>query len=140
MYFDYDDCQDIIDDFYDDLKAGNYGSVFGTFIDDVEQYVDLGRNGKTVSYRLDVMKANWGFAIALPIAIGIILAFVTVKMMTRNLTGSLSLSRNDEHFLYKNATKTPIQSDSSSDGSSIGSSGTHTSSSGSSHSGGGRSF
>lgn len=156
-YFDYDDCQSINDDFYDDLKAGNYGSVFGTFIDDVEQYVDLGRNGKTVSYRLDCMKANRGFAIVLPIVLGIILAFVTVKIMTRDLTsvskktnavdyqvkGSLSLSRNDEHFLYKNVTKTPIQSDNSSGGSggsSIGSSGSHTSSSGSSHSGGGRSF
>ena len=156
-HFDYGDCQNIIDDFYDDLKAGNYGSVFGTFIDDVEQYIDIGRNGKSVSYRLDSMKINWKLAIALPIAIGIILAFVTVKIMTRNLTsvskktgaadyqvkGSLSLSRNDEHFLYKNVTKTPIQSDNSSSGSggtNIGSSGTHISSSGNSHSGGGRSF
>ena len=156
-YFDYDDCQNIIDDFYDDLKSGNYGSVFGTFIDDAEQYVDFGRNGKSVSYRLDSMKADWGFAIALPIAIGIILAFVTVGILTRRnksvamkanaadyqVGNSLVITRNDEHFLYKNVTSTPIPSDDSSGGSggsSIGSSGTHISSSGSSHSGGGRSF
>lgn len=157
LYFDYDDCQNIIDDFYDDLKAGDYGSVFNTFIDDAESYINIGRSIASegvVSYRIECMKYNWPLRIALPIAVGIILAFLTVWLLTRGLksvskksnaadyqvAGSLSLSRCEEHFMYNNVVATPIPEDNSSDGTSFGSGGTHIGSSGGSHSGGGRSF
>ena len=84
-----------------------------------------------------------------PIIIGIALAILTVSALTKNLKsvkqkqsaadyevpGSLRLTRNEDYFMYRNVSKTAKPRESSS-----GSSGTHTSSSGNSHSGGGRSF
>ena len=148
-YFDYDDCQDIIDVFYDDLKAGNYSAVVSTFIDEAQRYVDFGRNGVPFSYRFKLFLANWKMTVLAPIIIGIALAILTVSALTKNLKsvkqkqsaadyevpGSLRLTRNEDYFMYRNVSKTAKPQESSS-----GSSGTHTSSSGNSHSGGGRSF
>lgn len=148
-YFDYDDCQDIIDVFYDELKAGNYAEVVGTFIDEAQRYVEFGRNGVPLSYRFTLFLVNWKMTIIAPIVIGIALAFFTVGYMKKGLKsvrkkegaadyevpGSLRLSREEDCFMYSNVSKTARPQESTS-----GSSGTHTSSSGNSHSGGGRSF
>ena len=148
-YFDYDDCQDIIDVFYDDLTAGNYSAVVSTFIDEAQRYVDFGRNGVPFSYRFRLFLENWKMTVLVPIIAGIVLAFLTVSVLTKDLKtvrkkqsaaeyevpGSLRLTRNEDYFMYRNVSKTAKPQESSS-----GSSGTHTSSSGNSHSGGGRSF
>lgn len=160
QYFDYADAQNIIDVFYDDLKAGKYASVVETFIGEAESKVDAGRNGSSdyeggklpMDVRLTVFLYNWKTTILIPLAVGIILAFITVVFLKRGLKsvkknegaadyevpGSLNITNSREYFLYSNVTKTPKMNSDNSDG--IGSSGTHGGSSGNDHSGGGRSF
>lgn len=155
-YFDYGDAQEIIDVFYDDLKAGNYATVVDTFIDEAQRSVEFGRNGVPFSYRLQTLLPNWMVTLLAPVVIGIALAFATVSFMTKGLKsvrkkesaadyvvpGSMRLTRNEDVFLYSNVSKSAKVQDNSdsSSGSTYGSSGSHTSSSGNSHSGGGRSF
>lgn len=151
-YFDYDDCQDIIDEFYNELTSGNYAEVFNIFADSACNRLDEGRNGKTFSYRWNSFISDWQVTILVPIGIGIVLAIITIvilisgnKSVRKNpdaeayqVAGSFVLSRSDDYFSHKNVSRTPKAESNS--GGSIGSSGTHTSSSGASHSGGGRSF
>ncbi len=162
-YFDYNDAQNIIDVFYSDLKAGNYASVVKTFISEAESRVDAGRNGYSyggdldsglpANVRFSVFLGNWKTTILIPVLLGIVLAFITVSFLKRGLKsvrkkesaadyevpGSLKLTRNEDYFLYSNISRTRRAQDNDS-GSFFGSGGSHTSSSGNSHSGGGRSF
>lgn len=146
-YFDYDDCQDIIDEFYNELTSGNYAEVFDIFADSACARLDEGRNGKTFSYRWNSFISDWQTTILIPIGVGVVLAIITIAILisgnrsvrknaaagTYQVPGSFALSRSEDHFTHKNVSRTP-KSDSESSG------GTHTSSSGASHSGGGRSF
>ena len=168
QYFDYDDCQEMIDRFYDDLKGGNYAKVCSIFIKDAENRVKSGRSTEVPVdgdsddnfdddyYDDDYSRFSyvpWPQYLLISLAVGIVLAFITVAIMKRGLKsvsmkqsaadyevpGSMNLTRHEDAFLYSNVTKTEIPRDDDSS-SSFGSSGSHTSSSGNSHSGGGRSF
>ncbi len=156
-YFDYDDAQNIIDVFYSELKSGDYSAVVEKFIDQAKTYVDYGREGYSEMPSVSKTEAfliNWKMSILVPVVIGIILAFITVAFMTKGLKsvrkkesatdyvvpGSMRLTRQEDCFMYRNVTRTPIPKSDDSGSSSFGSSGTHTSSSGTTSSGGGRSF
>lgn len=163
QYFQYDDVQEMIDRFYDDLKAGNYAEVCSIFIDDAANRVESGRAGVDVDgddYDYDYHDDGysrfsfipWPQYLLISLAVGIILAFITVAIMKKGLKsvaekknaadyeipGSMNLTRREDAFLYSNVTRTEIPRND--DSTSFGSSGSHTSSSGNSHSGGGRSF
>ena len=129
----------VIDDFYTELKAGEYDEVANIYIDSVESYI---RQYKMQPYIL----------IVIALAIGFIIASIVVKSMKKKnisvvtqsgaaqyiVPGSFVLNAQNDTFLYRNVTRTAIPKESSSSGSSGG--GSHTSSSGTSHGGGGRSF
>lgn len=153
-YFDYDDCQLIIDDFYEELKSGEYADVCSIFAESAKNRLDEGRNENTFSYKIRSFISQWQTTVLIPLIIGIILSVITVgaitsknKSVKMNLSannyqekGSLVLTKNEDYFTYKNVTRKPKAQENSSNGSSIGSSKSHSSSSGASHSGGGRSF
>lgn len=91
------------------------------------------------------------FWIPLCLVFGFLIAFMIMKVMTRSLksvnkkydaddyAGNIVVTGRSETFLYRNVNKTPIPKDTGSSGSSTHSS-THTSSSGTTHGGGGTRF
>ena len=117
--------------------------------DDYDYSEDDGASSSSIIFVL-----NWKTYILIPIIVGIILSFITVALMTRGLKsvrkktsasdyvvpGSMNLTRSEDYFLYRHITRTEIPKSDDSGDSSFGSGGTHISSSGTSSSGGGRSF
>lgn len=111
------------------IKNGDFAGAFDNFVSECENAVDT-----SVSL----------LAIPLAIAIGFGLAFLIVKLQASKLktvvqkadaadyVGNVVLTYQNDQFMYRNVTSSPkAKSDSSS---------THTSSSGRTHGGGGRSF
>lgn len=111
------------------IKNGDFAGAFDNFVSECENAVDT-----SVSL----------LAIPLAIAIGFGLAFLIVKLQASKLktvvqkadaadyVGNVVLTYQNDQFMYRNVTSSPkVKSDSSS---------THTSSSGRTHGGGGRSF
>jgi uncharacterized protein len=111
------------------IKNGDFAGAFDNFVSECENAVDT-----SVSL----------LAIPLAIAIGFGLAFLIVKIQASKLktvvqkadaadyVGNVVLTYQNDQFMYRNVTSSPkVKSDSSS---------THTSSSGRTHGGGGRSF
>jgi uncharacterized protein len=111
------------------IKNGDFTGAFNTFVEESESAIDE-------SIPL--------LAIPLAIAIGFGLAFLIVKIQASKLktvvqkadaadyVGNIVLTYQNDQFMFRNVTSSPIvKSDSSS---------THTSSSGRTHGGGGRSF
>ncbi len=131
-----DDIDSLIDTFYSDLTQGNYSSACKTFAEKTDS--------KISSFKMRPF-------ILIPIAfiLGFIISSIIISNMKNKLKSvskkveatnyevqnSLMLAASSDSLLYVNITKTPRpkQSDSSSGG-------THVSSSGTTHGGGGRSF
>ena len=127
----------LIDTFFDDITAGDYASACKTFAKETDSKIN--------SY-------NMRPVILIPIAFGIgfIIASIIVggyKSKQKNtvrfndaatnytVANSLMVANSTDNFLYSNVTRVPIPKNTSSS-----SGGTHVSSSGTSHGGGGRSF
>ncbi len=111
------------------IKNGDFAGAFDTFVEESESAID-----ESISL----------LAIPLAIAIGFGIAFLIVKIQASKLktvvqkadaadyVGNVVLSYQNDQFMYRNVVRSPkAKSDSSS---------THTSSSGRTHGGGGRSF
>ena len=111
------------------IKDGDFAGAFNTFVEESESAID-----ESISL----------LAIPLAIAIGFGLAFLIVKIQASKLktvvqkadaadyVGNVVLTYQNDQFMFRNVTSSPkVKSDSSS---------THTSSSGRTHGGGGRSF
>lgn len=118
-YFDYYECQNIIDEFYSELKSGDYAEVFDIFADEVEKYLD-----GTYSYVSDgyddtygdnfdsddwyysqnqggwssTIKREWHTLVLIPIGIGVALAILTVFLLTR---GNKSVRMNNSASSYQ---------------------------------------
>ncbi len=121
-YFDYYECQDIIDKFYSELKAGDYAEVFDIFADEVEKYLNgtygissgdyygdyddseyvFGDNyydGKDENVGiLQTIKNEWHTLVLIPVCIGVIFAALTVFALTR---GNKSVRMNDSARTYQ---------------------------------------
>ena len=131
-------CDNIIDSMIDDLKNENYASAFNTYADLGEKY----------------LKPNVSFIwLLMCIVIGMLAGFIIIKSIAgknksvrkqTNATvytrpGSMVVTGSYDTFIGKRLYQTPKpKSDDSSSGGSSG--GSHTSSSGRSHGGSGRSF
>lgn len=131
-------CDNIIDSMIDDLKNENYASAFNTYADLGEKY----------------LKPNVSFIwLLMCIVIGVLAGFIIIKSIAgknksvrkqTNATvytrpGSMVVTGSYDTFIGKRLYQTPKpKSDDSSSGGSSG--GSHTSSSGRSHGGSGRSF
>ena len=111
------------------IKDGDFAGAFNTFVEESESAID-----ESISL----------LAIPIAIAIGFGLAFLIVKIQASKLktvvqkadaadyVGNVVLTYQNDQFMFRNVTSSPkVKSDSSS---------THTSSSGRTHGGGGRSF
>lgn len=111
------------------IKNGDFAGAFDNFVEESESAID-----ESISL----------LAIPLAIAIGFGIAFLIVKIQASKLktvvqkadaadyVGNVVLTYQNDQFMYRNVVRSPkVKSDSSS---------THTSSSGRSHGGGGRSF
>ena len=153
-YFTTSRCDAIVDAFISDLKSGDYTAVCNTFLEESSGLLERGRDGfyddtdVSSSTRIESFLFNWKTNILIPIAVGIILAVITVAFMTSGLKsvrkkesaadyeipGSLNITRQEDAFLYRNVTRTAIPKDNDSGG------GSHTSSSGRSHTGTSGSF
>lgn len=125
--------EEIIDDAYADLKAGNYSSALNTIADGLNDKLPI--------------RLKW-YMLPLAILIGFFLAMVVMLMIRGKLktvamqsgaanyvrAGSMHVTTSRDTYLYSTVSKTARQTSSSSGGSS------HTSSGGGTHGGGGRSF
>lgn len=120
-YFDYYECQNIIDKFYSELKSGDYAEVFDIFADEVEKYLD-GTNSVISDgyddYDTDddyfdyddwgyeqnqggwaaTIKREWHTLVLIPVGIGIALAILTVFALTR---GNKSVRMNSSASSYQ---------------------------------------
>lgn len=131
----------MLDDVVSYLKYGEYAKAFDTFAELSDSYVQNTREESGFD-------PVW---ILFSAIVGIIVSFIIVSCMKGKLKSvrkassadnyiredSLNVTESRELFLYSNISKTVIETESSSGG---GNSTSHTSSSGRSHSGGGRSF
>lgn len=119
----------IIEMMINPIKNGDFAGAFDTFVEESESAID-----ESISL----------LAIPLAIAIGFGIAFLIVKIQASKLktvvqkadaadyVGNVVLTYQNDQFMYRNVVRSPkVKSDSSS---------THTSSSGRTHGGGGRSF
>lgn len=131
----------MLDDVVSYLKYGEYAKAFDTFAELSDSYVQNTREESGFD-------PVW---ILFSAIVGIIVSFIIVSCMKGKLKSvrkassadnyiredSLNVTESRELFLYSNISKTVIETESNSGG---GNSTSHTSSSGRSHSGGGRSF
>lgn len=147
-YFTTERSDAIVSTFISDLKDGNYAAVCSTFLEEASSLLERGRDDFVIDTDGYEAPFNWTFYLPISVAAGLILAFITVAILKRGLKsvskkqsaadyevpGSMNVTRNEDIFLYRNVTSTPIpkSSDSGSD--------THISSSGNTHSGTSGSF
>ncbi len=132
-----DDLQEAVGQYSSDLTAGNYARAFNGIAGNLYN--------KMYNVRHPSVETKWIF---IDLIIGFVIAFVIMKAITSNLKsvrsrvdaneyvvpGSLALNQSYDRFLYSNVARTE-RAESSSSGS-----GSHTSSSGTSHGGSGGSF
>lgn len=132
-----DEMQNAVSSWSTSLSSGNYSTAFNGIMDNLyhEMY----------DVRHPSVETKWIF---IDLIIGFVAAFIIMKIVTSNLKsvkhrvdaneyvvpGSLALAQSYDRFLYCNVSKTARESSSSSG------SGSHTSSSGTSHGGTGGSF
>lgn len=126
----------------EDLQAEDYVGCFNTYAERCDDLISAAREGR--AYKAPF---NAGMSVVVSLAIGFIVAFIVTGSMKGKLksvkmqnqaasylkSGSLMVTDAREMFLYSQITRTKKQSESSNSGS-------HTSSSGRSHSGAGGSF
>lgn len=129
-----------------DLSDGHYAAAFGTFVQSCDEFITQAREGKPFdksSLPRKPMSAIW---IPISLVVGIVISLTTVSMMKASLktvrfqpeaknyvrTGSLNITQSRDLFLYRTVNKTEKQKDKDSGSS------THTSSSGTTHGGGGK--
>ena len=138
--------EDLEDRFLPDLSKGDYEASFNTFADRCAWLLDTARKGRPydVGYRLNL------FTLALAILAGLLLAFIPVSAMKRQLTDvkknmnadryletqSFALTQNSDVFLNSHVSRTVhVEPQRSGGGGHSGGSSTHTSSSGGTHGG-----
>ena len=110
--------------FSDDFHAGEYSSLFSTFADECEYYIDGYLNG---------FPFGFGKNIIIAIVVGFVVAFIATGIMKSKLksvrfnnraedyvkAGSMALTVSRDIYLYRNITRVPKpKSNSSSSGSS----------------------
>ena len=122
-----------------EIVEGNYYDAVLAFIGSASDYINVGPAKPMVAW----------YWIPLSLVIGFLIAFVILKIMTANLKtvkserfaenyirqGSLNLTNNADYYIYSNVVKTPIPKSNDNDDF-----GTHVSSSGETHGGGGSKF
>ena len=141
-----------IDEFYNDLKDGDYNSCFLRFTDLVEDFVTEARENKPYSpqHRYNDLQ-NKLIGVVISLVIGLVIAAIVTLAKRRSylhavqskagageylVNGSVRLLRQDDRFINTAVTRTRRVQESSSSSSG----GSHTSSSGASHGGGGGKF
>ena len=152
----------IIDAAYDNLRRGNYGQAIIASLNKVMSFMNKGREEGTFRYdeitgeRLSgiyntltsgelmfAAAAGVGAAVVLWLSVsGVYNLAGSTYSYDRGSNSSLTLTKDEEHFVRQYTTRTPRNTGSSSGGSSrsSGGSGVHRSSGGVSHGGGGRRF
>ncbi len=134
-YFSDSDIDYLFDCMASDIRSDRYASALATFADKVDSEVQDAR-----AYKL--------YWIPVGLVIGLLVGLIVTGCMKSSLKsvasrpyagdyvrkGSFNLTRNKDTYLYRTVSRTPIPKSTS------GSSSTHTSSSGRSHGGGGRSI
>ena len=142
----------LFDKVQDDIKSKDYYDAFIRYAEIVDDYYTQYENGEAYDVSSDKISpfkiTMMNFVIAIIVAV--IVAFAGTSSMKAKLksvrskpaagdyvkAGSLNINQSNDLFLYRHVKKIRIESNSSSSGGS----GTHRSSSGRSHGGGGRSF
>ena len=135
-----------------DMADGDYAAAFRTFIQWTDSYVTAAREGQP--YDVDNMPKEPFSIVYLGVAlvIGLVTALIVTGVMKSQLKsvapqpdassyvrqGSMRLTNQRDHFLYRDVHRT--ERPKASDSSDSGGSSTHTSSSGTTHGGGGGSF
>lgn len=126
-----------------DLSSGNYAKAFHTYIQLCDEMITSARNGHP--YRAPF---NFLFALFISLAIGFVIALIVTAVMMGQLKtirsqygatdyvvdGSMNVSEARDMFLYRSVSRRPKPQNNGS------SSGTHRSSSGRTHGGGGGKF
>lgn len=123
--------------------ASDFYKGFDKYADLCDEYITSAKNGKIIDYESSILACagiglGFGLIVAL-IVTAVLKSELKTVAMQRSATNyqknnSLKITNQNDMFLYKEVTKTKIESSSS------GGSSTHTSSSGATHGGGGRSI
>ena len=140
----------ILDQIIPSMKSGDYNKACNDFASYVEDFVIEAKSGEPydVTNKLYSSKDNLK-AVFTSLIVGLIVAAIVTLSVKKSykpvgfnrnaanylVNDSMKLRSSYDNFLYANVTKTRIERDSGSGGSS-----THSGSSGTSHGGGGRSF
>lgn len=133
----------MLDEIYDDLSDGNYYEGCKTFISQTDKYMNLNPNLNPLTLKGTLIR----FVIAAALGCFITFIFVarrggrnTTNAYTYSAGGKCRLNQSYEHFSHKLVTTRHIEHHSGGSGGGGGSGSSHTSSSGVSHGGRGRSF
>ena len=136
----------------DGLSDGDYAKAFNSFADWCDKFFEKAESGKPYDKgRLPKDSGDIAVLVVFALGGGFFVAGIAVSGMKSKLKtvrkkqqaadyvrpGSLQMAYSNEQFLYKNTTRTKVETSSSGGG---GGSSTHSSSSGSSHGGGGGKF
>lgn len=138
----------LFDTISDDLADDRYYDAFDLYLDELDHYFQCYQDGDPVDRPVSVTDIL--FKVLFSLAIGLIVAFLIVTVMSRGMDtvrrqkgaqsyvspGSYDLYVMNDRFLYSNVSKVRKQSSSSSGGGSS----THRSSSGRTHGGSSRKF
>ena len=137
----------------DDMADGNYAGAFRRYAELCDDFVTQAREGKPYDTETMPRRPLPVLAIPISLAIGFVIALITVGGMKGQLKSvrsqpladcyvrkdSMEVTRSSDLFLYSTLSRTQRPKENDSNSSSGGSS-THTSSSGSTHGGGGFGF
>lgn len=141
----------ISDKFVSYLSDGDYAEAFNTYAELCDKFITEAKQGKPYDVgNMPKDPFNFGVALIISIVVGLIIGLVIaqsaksqLKTVRANNTaqsyvrkGSLNITRQGDIFLYRNVSRTEIETSSNSGGGSS----THTSSSGATHGGGGGKF
>ena len=135
-----------------DMADGDYATAFRTFIRWTDAYVTAAREGHPYDVNNMPHEPLSILYLGLALVIGLVTALIVTGVMKSQLKsvapqpdassyvrqGSMRLTNQRDHFLYRDVHRT--ERPKASDSSDSGGSSTHTSSSGSTHGGGGGSF
>lgn len=135
-----------------DMADGDYAAAFRTFIRWTDAYVTAAREGHPYDVNNMPHEPLSMMYLGLALVIGLVTALIVTSVMKSQLKsvapqpdassyvrqGSMRLTNQRDHFLYRDVHRT--ERPKASDSSDSGGSSTHTSSSGTTHGGGGGSF
>lgn len=132
----FNDVDSLIDTFYSDVTAGDYSSACKTFANSVDSKLNSFSMRPIILIPIALVI---GFIISSVIISGYKSKLKSVRFKAEatnyEVANSLILANRADNFLYSNVVRTPKPQNNGSSGG-----GTHVSSSGTSHGGGGRSF